>query len=74
MTMTVAEATYQRKNPTDDWYDVVLHGKKIEEVYRTKKGYYGTCLNSPRNILGPTKKKEELAQLLLAKWEAFPVT
>ncbi|MBI5289932.1 MAG: hypothetical protein HY873_13245 [Chloroflexi bacterium] len=71
--MIVAEATYQRKTITDDWYDVLIHDTRIGEVYRTKHGYFGTCANAPKTILGPTRKKEELAQLLLAKWESFPV-
>lgn len=70
--MTVVEATYRRKNPVDDWYDVMLHEQVIGEVYRTKKGYGGFCKNAPKILLGPTKKKEELGQLILAKWEAFP--
>ena len=71
--MSVADATYHRKNSEDDWYDVILDKGAIGEVYRTRKGYLGFCANAPKRILGPTKKKEELGQLILAKWEAFPV-
>ena len=69
----IAEATYQKINGEDDWYIVILNDQAIGQTYRTKKGYFGFCANAPKVRLGPTRKKEELAQLLLAKWEAFPI-
>jgi hypothetical protein len=71
--MIVVEASYRKKNPTDDWYDVMLDEQPIGEVYRTRKGYMGHCANAPKRVLGPTKKKEELGQLIVARWEQFPV-
>ena len=73
MSMSVVEAAYRRKNSEDDWYAVVLGDREIGEVYRTRKGYMGFCANTRRHILGPAKRKEELGQLILAKWETFPV-
>lgn len=71
--MIVVEATYRRKTATDNWYDVMHEDRRIGEVYQTKRGYYGACANAPRKRLGPTKRKEELGQLIVAAWEAFPV-
>lgn len=71
--MSVADATYRRINPTDDWYEVLIHDTKVGEAFKTRRGYLGFCLNAPKKQLGPTKKKEELGQLIVAKWEAFPV-
>jgi len=71
--MIVAEASYRRKNAEDDWYEVILGEKRIGEVYKTRKGYFGNCANAPRHVLGPTRKKEELGKLILSKWEEFPV-
>jgi len=69
----VAEATYRRMNPTDDWYAVIYQDRVIGQVYKTKGGYRGFCINAPKMTLGPAKRKEELGQLILSKWEAFPV-
>lgn len=72
-TMTVVDATYRRINPSDDWYEVLIRDTKVGETFKTRRGYLGFCLNAPKSPLGPKKKKEELGQLIVAKWEAFPV-
>ena len=71
--MTVVEATYRRLNATDQWYEVCIEETTVGEVWKTKKGWQGFCLNAKTRYLGLLKSKEELGQLIVAKWEAFPV-
>ena len=71
--MVVVEAAYRRINPQDQWYQVCIEDLAIGEVFKTKKGWQGFCLNAPKKPLGFAKTKEALGQMIVARWEAFPV-
>ena len=71
--MVVVEATYRRINPQDQWYEVCIEALVIGEVFKTKKGWQGFCLNASKKPLGLSKTKEALGQMIVARWEAFPV-
>ncbi len=71
--MTVTDASYERVNATDDWFDVLIEGTKVGQVFKTKKGWLGTALNAPHKRLGPARLMKDAGNLVVGQWETFPV-
>lgn len=75
--MSVVDATYEPLIAGGlDWYYVLIRDLRVGEVWRVRKpkarGWHGKCYNASASPIGPSPKKEELGQLIIAAWEKFP--